>query len=74
MERDGIEACSWAKKVELPTLDGSGPEGWIVRAEKFLASEKTQLALIGMEGNVVHWFRFLCKKTPDMNWEGSLQC
>ena len=25
----------WMKKVELPTLEGSDPMGWISRAEKF---------------------------------------
>jgi len=48
------------KKVELPTLRGQDPLGWLARAKKIFkvqqvkTNEKLKLAFISMEENVVH--------------------
>lgn len=63
------------KKVELPTFDGNDPIGWLARTEKFFEIQNTNpevkisLAFVCMEGPAVHWFRYLKKRLPDMNWE-----
>ena len=68
------EPRSWTKKIELPVFEGLDPVSWIARAEKFFEvhrvqeEEKIQLAFISMEGEAVHWFRFIRRRTPTLSW------
>jgi len=60
-----FEPHFWTKKVELPVFDGTDPLSWIARAEIFFEvhqvkeEEKIRLAFISMEGEAVHWYRFI---------------
>ena len=45
----------WSRKVEMPTFDGSDPDGWVSRDERFFKlnqmseMEKMDLVIVNME-------------------------
>ena len=63
------------RKVELPNFDGSDPNGWLARAERFFEIHevrpelKVDMAFVSMEGPAVHWFQCIRLRWPDLNWE-----
>lgn len=63
-----------AKKIEMPTFDGTDLIGWIARAEQHfeiqgtLEELKIFLAPVSMEGVPLHWLRWLRQKNPQLSW------
>ncbi|KAJ1390107.1 Retrotransposon gag domain [Sesbania bispinosa] len=64
-----------AKRVELPSFEGSDPRGWLTRAETYFQIHQTRpemrilMAQVCMEGQVVHWFTILLEVYPEISWE-----
>ena len=63
------------RKLDLPTFDGTDPDAWIFRAERYFAvnglTEKEQLEAVGVcfEGEAQSWLRFEERDTPFSFWE-----
>ncbi|WVZ25291.1 hypothetical protein V8G54_003835 [Vigna mungo] len=70
----GAEYRMAAKKVELPSLDGSDPVGWITRAETYFEVQgsteevKVRLAKLSMEGATIHWFNLIQETEVGLSW------
>ncbi|KAJ9160432.1 hypothetical protein P3X46_025833 [Hevea brasiliensis] len=64
-----------ARRIELPLFDGTDLLGWLTRAEQFFelngtrSEHKIHLAVICMDGNTVHWLRWLRQRLPTLTWE-----
>ncbi|WVZ04691.1 hypothetical protein V8G54_018037 [Vigna mungo] len=74
-DRDlGAEYRMAAKKVELPSFDGSDPVGWITRAKTYFEVQgsteevKVRLAKLSMEGATIHWFNLLQETEVGLLW------
>ncbi|WVZ23343.1 hypothetical protein V8G54_001887 [Vigna mungo] len=70
----GAEYRMAAKKVELPSFDGTDPVGWITRAETYFEVQgsteevKARLAKLSMEGATIHWFNLLQEAEVGLSW------
>jgi len=73
LKKRGEMLRPWTKRVELPTFEGSDPLGWITHVELFFEvqnvnhEDKLLSALIRMEGNANHLFKFWRQKIACMN-------
>ena len=53
------------KKLDMPLFDGSQPDGWILRAERYLSfyilseEEKMEAAVVAFEGDALSWFQYV---------------
>lgn len=63
------------RKLDMPAFDGSDPDGWILRGERFFAfygfsdSEKMEAAVVAMEGDALKWYQWENKRRPVRSWE-----
>lgn len=54
---------SWSRRMDIPTFDGSGVEGWILRVEEyfelgeFTEDEKLRLVRLCFSGDALLWYR-----------------
>ncbi|WVZ22625.1 hypothetical protein V8G54_001169 [Vigna mungo] len=70
----GAEYRMAAKKVELPSFDGTDPMGWITRAETYFEVQgsteevKVRLAKLSMERATIHWFNPLQEAEVGLSW------
>ncbi|WVZ17573.1 hypothetical protein V8G54_010555 [Vigna mungo] len=70
----GTEYRMAAKKVELPSFDGTDPVGWITRAQTYFEVQgsteevKVRLAKLNMEGATIHWFNLLQEAEVGLSW------
>lgn len=67
---------SWRhKKLDLPLFDGSNPDGWILRAERFFnfyslsEEEKVEATVVALEGQALLWFQWEHRRRPIESWE-----
>lgn len=58
--RGGRTTVKWRhKRLDLPTFDGTNPDGWILRAEHFFAfyrleaAEKLEAAVVAFDGDAL---------------------
>ncbi|KAF2317260.1 hypothetical protein GH714_019210 [Hevea brasiliensis] len=69
------DAGTVAKKVDMPSFDGSDPIGWLARTHQYFEIHgvqnelKVSLALVSMEGALLHWLRWLRQRNPQLTWE-----
>lgn len=58
------------RKLDMPLFEGTDPDGWILRGEKYftfyhlLESEKLDAAVVSMEGDALRWFTFESRRNP----------
>uniref|UniRef100_A0A2C9U3L8 Retrotransposon gag domain-containing protein n=1 Tax=Manihot esculenta TaxID=3983 RepID=A0A2C9U3L8_MANES len=70
-----LEDAFSVAKVEMPDFDGTDPVGWVARSEQFFEIQniveetKVPLALVSMEGALLHWLRGLRQRNPLLTWE-----
>ncbi|KAJ9555024.1 hypothetical protein OSB04_009638 [Centaurea solstitialis] len=63
------------RKLEMPTFDGTDPDGWILRAERYFnlnrlsQTEKIEVAFISFEGTALKWFQWENRRHPILRWE-----
>ncbi|KAJ9544173.1 hypothetical protein OSB04_023880 [Centaurea solstitialis] len=63
------------RKLEIPTFDGSDPDGWIIRAERYFSlnrltqAEKIDVSFIAFEGAALKWFQWENRRHPILRWE-----
>lgn len=72
---DGSGGDHWKyRKLDMPLFEGTDPNGWILRGEKYFAfyrlteSEKLDAAVVAMEGDALRWFTFESKRNPMRTW------
>ncbi|WVZ17815.1 hypothetical protein V8G54_010797 [Vigna mungo] len=61
----GAEYRMAAKKVELPSFDGTDPVEWITKAETYF---DVQGSTEDMEGETIHWFNLLQEAEVGLSW------
>ncbi|KAL9444267.1 hypothetical protein AB3S75_017449 [Citrus x aurantiifolia] len=63
------------RKLEMPQFDGSNPDGWILKAERYFSvhrltnEEKLEAAIMAFEGDALLWYQWENKKRSMMVWE-----
>ncbi|ESR37449.1 hypothetical protein CICLE_v10030074mg [Citrus x clementina] len=63
------------RKLEKPLFDGSNPDGWILKAERYFSvnrlsnEEKLEAAIIAFEGDALLWYQWENRKRSMMVWE-----
>ena len=63
------------RKLEMPLFDGTNPDGWILKAERFFNfnrfsnDEKLEAAVISFEGDALLWYQWETKKRTMFSWE-----
>ncbi|XP_056686977.1 uncharacterized protein [Spinacia oleracea] len=62
------------RKLDMPLFEGSDPDGWILRGEKYFdfyklsETEKMDAAVVSMEGDALRWFTFESRRRPMRTW------
>lgn len=73
--QQGNNRNSWRyKKLDMPLFDGTNPDGWILRAERFfefygLTEEKVEATVVALEGQALLWFQWEHRRRPIDTWE-----
>lgn len=63
------------RKLDMPLFDGSNPDGWIIRAERYFTfyrlgeSEKLEAAVVAIEGDALLWYQWEHRRRPINQWE-----
>ena len=63
------------RKLEMPVFDGTNPDGWILKAERYFGlnqfsnDEKLEAAVVAFEGDALLWFQWETKKRKMVLWE-----
>ena len=63
------------RKLEMPLFDGSNPDGWILKAERYFSvnrlsnEEKLEAAIIAFEGDALLWYQWENRKRSIVVWE-----
>lgn len=63
------------RKIDMPTFDGTDPDGWILQAERYFAiyqlinEEKMEAAILSLQGDALAWFRWSNRQNQITNWE-----
>ena len=63
------------KKLDMPLFDGTNPDGWILRAERFFnfyglaEEEKVEATVVALEGQALLWFQWEHRRRPIERWE-----
>lgn len=73
---NGNNRNSWRhKKLDMPFFDGSNPDGWILRTERFFnfywltKGEKVEATVIALKGQALLWFQWEHRRQPIESWE-----
>lgn len=59
----------------MPLFDGTNPDGWILRAERYFQfyrlteEDKIEAAVVALEGDALLWFQWEHRWRPIQNWE-----
>ena len=63
------------RKLGMPLFDGTNPDGWFMKAERYFAlnrfsnEEKLEAAVVAFEGDALLWFQWENKKRKMVLWE-----
>lgn len=75
VENDGHRGNWKYRKLDLPQFDGTNPDGWILRAERYFAfyrlndEEKLEAAVVGFDGDALVWYQWENRRRPIRRWE-----
>lgn len=71
----GAGGSNWRfKKLDMPLFDGTNPDGWIMRAERYYdfyrltEAEKVEAAVVAMEGDALFWYQWEHRRRPITQW------
>ena len=62
------------KKLDLPIFDGTNPDGWIFRAERYFHfyrlgdEEVLEAAVVSLDGDALLWYQWENGRRPIRNW------
>lgn len=62
------------RKLDMPVFDGSDPDGWILRVERYFGfyrlteEEMLEAVVVAMEGDALRWFQWENKRHPIRRW------
>lgn len=62
------------RKLDMPIFDGSDPDGWILRVERYFAFyfrtkvEMLEAVAVALEGDALRWYRWEQKCRPIRLW------
>lgn len=63
------------KKLDLPTFEGTNPDGWILRAERYFKfyrlteEEQVEAAVVSLDGDALLWYQWEHGRRPIRHWE-----
>lgn len=63
------------RKLDLPQFDGTNPDGWLLRAERYFAfykltnEEKLEATVVGFDGDALLWYQWKHRRRPIRTWE-----
>lgn len=63
------------RKLDLPIFDGTNPDGWLLRAERYFSfyrlseEEKLEAAVVGFDGDALLWYQWENRRRPIRRWE-----
>ena len=63
------------RKLEIPVFDGTDPDGWILRAERYFNlnrlndEEKVEVTVISFEGDAIRWYQWESRRKAISRWE-----
>ncbi|KAL4591834.1 hypothetical protein LXL04_004807 [Taraxacum kok-saghyz] len=63
------------RKLDMPLFDGSNPDGWILRAERYFRfyklpeEDKIEAAVVSLEGDALLWYQWEHGRRPIRGWE-----
>lgn len=63
------------RKIDMPTFDGTDPDGWILQAERYFAiyglinEEKVEAVVLSLSGDALAWFRWSDKQKSLTTWD-----
>lgn len=61
--------------MDLPLFDGTNPDGWILRAERYFnfyrlnEEEKIEATVVALEGQALIWFQCEHRRRQIERWE-----
>lgn len=72
----GNNGGNWRyRKLDLPQFDGTNPDGWLLRAERYFSfyrltnEEKLEAAVVGFDGDALLWYQWEHRRRPIRSWE-----
>lgn len=63
------------RKLDLPVFDGTNPDGWILRAERFFhfyrlsEEDKLEAAVVALDGDALLWYQWENRRQPLRSWD-----
>lgn len=63
------------RKLDMPIFEGTDPDGWILRIERYFSfyrlteTEKLEAVVVGLEGDALRWFQWENKRRPIRRWD-----
>ena len=62
------------RKLDMPLFDGSDPDGWIMRVERYfgfygLTKERLEAVVVALEGDALRWYQWENKRHPIRRWD-----
>lgn len=63
------------RKLDMPLFDGTNPDGWILRAERYFSfyrleeEDKLEAAVVALEGDALLWYQWEHRRHPIRAWE-----
>lgn len=71
----GINSSNWRyRKLDMPVFDGTDPDGWILRVERYFGfyrlteGDMLEAVVVAMEGDALRWFQWEHKRHPIRRW------
>lgn len=61
--------------MDLPVFDGTNPDGWILRAERYFSfyrlseEERLEAAIVGFDGDALAWYQWEHNRRPIRHWD-----
>ena len=69
------ELANWkSRHLEFPVFSGDDPDGWVAKMERcheylnLSEVDKLEMAVVGLEGDALHWFQWRNKWQPITMW------
>ena len=62
------------RKLDMPIFDGTDPDGWIMRVERYFSfyrlieEEMLEAVVVAMEGDALRWYQWEHKRHPVRRW------
>lgn len=63
------------RKLDMPVFEGTDPDGWIMRIERYFAfyrlteAEKLEAVVVALEGDALRWYQWENNRRPIRRWD-----